>query len=80
VYSKVTAIEYHNIGVNSTNSNAPSPYPKLSNNKTLNVIALATDTDRQRIYFSDIQRRAISWASYDGKQTADIITSGFQII
>ena len=77
VYSKVTAIEYLSIRV--TNATQKPPYDPLQNNMTKNVIALATDSDRKRIYFSDIQRHAVSWATYDGK-VGDILQSKFSLL
>lgn len=74
VFSKVNAIQFHNVTLN--NPLAAAPYPDLSDkNRTVNVIALATDTDRKRIYYSDIQRKTISSMFYNGTGFMDVLTS-----
>ena len=74
VFSKVNAIQFHNVSVD--NPEAAAPYPDLSHkNQTVNVIALATDTDRKRIYYSDIQRKTISSVFYNGSEFMDVLTS-----
>lgn len=48
-----------------------------ANDKMMNVIAVTTDSDNRRVYYSDIQRRALSWVSYNRSETGDILTGYF---
>lgn len=73
VFSKVNSIQYHNVQTESSDSHH-AMYRELSTNATVNVIALATDSKRKRIYYSDFQRRTISRVAYNGSQPNDIIT------
>lgn len=48
------------------------PYPPITGANTVNVIALAIDPVNKTLYYSDIQRNAISRSNYQG-QSEDVI-------
>lgn len=67
----MNAIAFHNISLESDQKSLR----EFKTNMTKNVIALTTDPDRRRVYYSDIHRRAISWVSYDAQSSGNLITS-----